>query len=105
MVSTSKEPDDSQPIHTDRCPVCGYPTAGLIQARCPECGADLSDDAMVSHHIADGLRIIGPWVAMGGGFAILRLLKEQIFDWFFVVLIPIGIGMWAVGRFGFKRRG
>ena len=50
------------------------------------------------------LLFVGPLVTMGGALAILRTGQRSIF---YVVLMPIGLAMWAVGlwlRLGFSRR-
>lgn len=35
------------------CPSCGYNLAGLVQARCPECGTQFTLDELFAHQVVD----------------------------------------------------
>lgn len=78
-------------------------------ADCPACGQPLTPpEGNWRDNLASGLRMIGPWVSIGGLASIWRLSKPdmapgskrhpgEIVDWFIIALIPLGLVMWGVG--------
>jgi len=88
-----------------RCPRCGENLAGRgVLTRCPACGQSfLEAPSSGKANLAGAMRLIGPWIAAGGLFAIWRLTRadsrdpRETVDWFILALTPIGVAAWGLG--------
>lgn len=61
------------------CAMCGYPVAGLLQGRCPECGAALAAIDEFGRLADDRLRLRTRWVLTWIGVAMVPSIAHMSF--------------------------